>query len=96
MVVKALSLSEISRGEDVGRVRSKGRAWGPGHSPIRKQRGSREGNREVAASEEGEEPAERGLGSRRECPRHCVGPFQVNHLISYSHQPFEAYGRLQK
>lgn len=28
MVVKALSLAKISWGEDVGRVRSKGRAWG--------------------------------------------------------------------
>lgn len=58
MVVKALSLAEISRVEVVGRVRSKGRAWGPGHSRIGKQRGSSEGDREVAASEEGEELAE--------------------------------------
>lgn len=54
MVGKARRLTEISRGENVKRVRPKDRIWGSGRSDFRKWKGSRKEDGEGSATVEGE------------------------------------------
>lgn len=71
LVVKACRAG-ITWGEEASRVRSRGRARGPGHSESRSGGDPHSGQRR--SSQGGRRPAERGPGGWREGARRRVGP----------------------